>query len=147
MTSVVAILAQLAEVEDLGEVCPIATGAFDRYAAGGRQSGPRSAWTRPDAALLAAVLPTAVAMLAVASSAEFDERLAPFVHCGFETRFRFFERRLPAPRRERPDDADALLEDVGPQQLGQERQVGALGGHDAKGEGAEPSAQMAPDVG
>ena len=89
LTSLVATLAQLADVGDLGDVGAGAADAFDRYVAGGRESGPRSVWLCPDPALLAAVLPTAVEMLDAASSAEFDERLAPFVQRGFETRFRF----------------------------------------------------------
>ena len=89
LTSLVAILAQLSDGDDLGEVCTVASEAFDDYVTAGRGSGPRSVWPCPDPALLAAVIPTAVELLDSASPAEFDDRLAPFVRRGFETRFRF----------------------------------------------------------
>lgn len=89
LRSVVAVLAHLAEADDLGELCDASSAAFDAYVVGGRDSGPRSAWLRPDPALLAAVVPSAVELLGCSSAAEFDERLAPFVHRGFETKFRF----------------------------------------------------------
>ncbi len=89
LTSLVAILAQLAEGDDLGELCDASSAAFDAYVAAGRGPGLRSAWFRPEPALLAAVVPAAVELLGSSSAVEFDERLAPFVHRGFETRFRF----------------------------------------------------------
>jgi len=89
LTSLVAILAQLAEVDDLGEISQVLSAAFGSYVAAGRGSGPRSVWPCPDPALLAAVVPTAVELLDCPSSAAFDAALAPFVRRGFETRFRF----------------------------------------------------------
>lgn len=89
LTSLVAVLAQLAESDDLGELCEASSDAFGAYVAAGRDSGSRSVWFRPDPALLAAVVPTAVEFLDSSSAGEFDERLAPFVLRGFETRFRF----------------------------------------------------------
>jgi len=89
LRSVVAVLAHLAEANDLGELCDASSAAFDAYVAAGRDSGPRSAWLRPEPALLAAVVPSAVELLGCSSAAEFDEQLAPFVYRGFETKFRF----------------------------------------------------------
>lgn len=88
--SLVAILARLAEPEELGELGAKPSAAFDAFVAAGRSWSPRSisqSALPPDPALLAAVVPAAMEILAASTPARFDEMLAPLVHRGFQTRF------------------------------------------------------------
>jgi hypothetical protein len=88
LASVVAIVTQLAEPDDLGELGVAPLAAFYDYVAAGRSLGRSTIWQRSaDPALLAAVVPTAVELLAAPSPCEFDDGLAPLVRRGFETRF------------------------------------------------------------